>query len=160
MSTRPDADGELFAQMYLSLRRFAGVVRAPGLEPDDLLQEALVRVLAKTSLVQLDDAEAYLRVTILRLAANARRKAWRHHRAVQRLTVDSGRGDPSSGLQLDELFGLEPRDRAAVYLFVVEGRSHREIAGVLGWSEANSRARVSRALQRLRAALVEEARDA
>jgi RNA polymerase sigma-70 factor (ECF subfamily) len=58
---------------------------------------------------------------------------------------------------LAELARLEPSDRAAVYLSVVERRSHREIAAILGCSEDASRQRVSRALERLRSELTAEA---
>ena len=57
----------------------------------------------------------------------------------------------------DDLWQLEPADRAAVYLAVVEQRSHREIAEVLGCSEEASRKRVSRALVRLKRDLALEA---
>ena len=48
---------------------------------------------------------------------------------------------------------LKPSDRAALYLFVVEQRSHREVADLLEISETAARARVSRALKRLRVEL-------
>jgi DNA-directed RNA polymerase specialized sigma24 family protein len=58
---------------------------------------------------------------------------------------------------IDDLWRLEAADRAAVYLAVVEQRSHREIAEVLGCSEEASRKRVSRALARLKSDVVVDA---
>jgi RNA polymerase sigma factor (sigma-70 family) len=152
-------DEELFAELYPSLRRLAAVVGAPEEDPDDLVQEALTRALAIGSLSARENPGAYLRTAIVRLASNQRRWLGRRRRAFSR--IDSGDENATSyPSDLDDLRRLGPRDRAVLYLSVVEGRSYREIAAVLRCSEATARARASRALRRLRADLRTEIADA
>ncbi|HEY3485103.1 MAG TPA: sigma factor-like helix-turn-helix DNA-binding protein, partial [Ilumatobacteraceae bacterium] len=55
---------------------------------------------------------------------------------------------------VDVLESLGERDRAAVYLSVVEGRSSEEVAAVIGGSAGAARTRVSRALRHLRAEMI------
>ncbi len=63
---------------------------------------------------------------------------------------------PSYPSDLDELYALPPRERAAIYLFEVEGYRYGEIARMLGCSEAAAKKGASRARRRLVAALSEE----
>ncbi len=146
-----------FADLYEPLRRFASVVRSLDMDPDDLVQEALVRTLALQPIEELADPAAYLRTVILRLASNERRGAGRRRRAFQRLRRDQEFESVAYPSDLADLGRLEPSDRAAVYLAVVERRSHREIAEILGCTEGSSRQRVSRALERLRSEISAEA---
>ena len=146
---RLQCDGDLFAELYPSLRRFAAVVRPPEIDPDDLLQDALTRVLASGTLGELDDPGAYLRTVMVRLASNHRRSLGRGRRALERLRP-STTTDAQYPSDLDDLRRLAPADRAVLYLVVVERASYAEAAGVLGCSEQAARARGSRALRRLR----------
>ena len=146
-----------FADLYEPLRRFASVVRSLDMDADDLVQEALVRTLALQPIEELDDPAAYLRTVIVRLASNERRGAGRRRRALLRLRREQEHESAAYPSDLAELARLEPPDRAAVYLAVVERRSHREIAAILGCTEDASRQRVSRALERLRSELTAEA---
>ncbi|MBX3286283.1 MAG: RNA polymerase subunit sigma-24, partial [Actinobacteria bacterium] len=66
-----------FEALYPALRRFAAVVGGPATEPDDLVQEALARTLARGSLADLDDPAVYLRRVVARLASNERRSQGR-----------------------------------------------------------------------------------
>ncbi len=153
-SGAPLDDGEIFAEIYPSLRRFAAVVRPAEEDADDLVQEAMVRTLAVTRLCDLDDAGAYLRTAIVRVASNRRRSLGRRRRwltSAQALTATSV--VPAYPSALDDLRRLEPGERAVLYLSVVEGRPYREIADVLGCSVEAARARASRATRRLRAQL-------
>jgi RNA polymerase sigma factor (sigma-70 family) len=151
-------DERLFAQLYAPLRRFAAVVKPPEVDADDLVQEALLRTLAIRPLCEYEDPASYLRRTIVNLASNERRWLGRRRRALARLGSASYEhaAYPSD---LQELLRLKPLDRAALYLVVVEGRSYNEVADMLGNSEIAVRARVSRALRRLRVELEEEVRD-
>jgi RNA polymerase sigma factor (sigma-70 family) len=127
------------------------------MDADDLIQEALVRTLTRHTLEELDDPLAYLRTVIVRLASNNRRTAGRRRRrALARIGRDVDEVRTSYPSDTDDLWRLEPDERAAVFLAVVEERSHREIADVLGCSEEASRKRLSRALVRLKASLVAE----
>jgi RNA polymerase sigma factor (sigma-70 family) len=152
-------DAATFADLYGPLRQFAAIVCSPDVDPDDLVQEAVVRTLAIHSLEELDDPGAYLRTAIVRLASNERRGARRRRDALNRVRVDQQHGPVVYPSDIAELWRLEPPDRAAVYLAVVERRSHREIAEVLGCAEEASRQRVSRALARLRVELAAEAEN-
>jgi RNA polymerase sigma factor (sigma-70 family) len=160
----PDTDAEpghdeaVFAALYPGLRRFAAVVGPIEVEPEDLVQEALVRALAVGPLSGLRDPGAYVRMIVVRLAANHRRGLGRRRAAVRLL---DSRARPVVDLypsDLGDLFALDPWDRAVVYLSVVERATADEIAEVLGWSAGRVRMRKHRALRRLRSEL--EDRDA
>ena len=126
------------------------------MDADDLVQEALTRTLSRHRFTDLDDPARYLRTVIVRLASNERRQAGRRRRALQRLGP-AAETQPTYPSDLAELERLSARDRAAVYLFVVEQRPHSEIATIMGCSEEASRQRVARALARLRNELSAEA---
>lgn len=153
-------DEELFAELYPSLRRFAAAVRAPEEDPDDLVQEALTRALSIGSLASRKNPGAYLRTAIVRLASNQRRWLGRRRRAFTRAAPATDANLATYPSDLDDLRRLAPRDRAVLYMSLVEGHSYREIADVLRCSEQAARARASRALRRLRADLREEIADA
>lgn len=59
------SDRRLFEDQYEGLRRFAAVTAPMDIEPDDLLQDALVRVLSRGPLSDRDNPVAYLRRTIV-----------------------------------------------------------------------------------------------
>jgi RNA polymerase sigma factor (sigma-70 family) len=147
-------DDEAIARaLYPALRRFAAVV-SPG-EADDLVQHALVRVLAKRRLADLDDPLGYLRTAIVRLAANERRDGWRRRRR-ERATAGRVAFVSEYPSDLDDLLRLRPDDRAVLFLAEVERLPFAEVGVILGCSEEAARARASRARRQLRAELVEE----
>ncbi len=152
----PEEDDAIFAALYPSLRRWAAVVAPVEDDPDDLVQEALARVLRRGSLSDLDDAHAYLRTTIVRLAANSRRRLGRGRRAWSRVGAPTGAVDDRYPSDLDDLRRLGSADRAVLYLALVEGRTYREAGVILGCSEMAARTRASRALRRLRTQVREE----
>ena len=152
-------DEALFAALYPALRRFAAAVRPPEVDADDLVQEALARTLATRLLADCDDPGAYLRTAIVRLVSNHRRSMGRRGRAFARLRVNDTDA-PSFPSDLADLMHLPPRDRAVLYLVVVESWSYADAADVLGCNEAAARARASRALKRLRVEMVNEDREA
>jgi RNA polymerase sigma-70 factor (ECF subfamily) len=51
---------------------------------------------------------------------------------------------------LTDLLAVDPGDRAVLWLRVVEGHSHAEVAAILDITPGASRTRLSRALARLR----------
>jgi DNA-directed RNA polymerase specialized sigma24 family protein len=147
-------DDEVIARaLYPALRRFAAVV-SPG-EADDLVQHALVRVLAKHRLVDLDHPLGYLRTAIVRLAANERRDGWRRRRR-ERATAGRVAFVSDYPSDLDDLLRLRPDARAVLFLAEVERLPFAEVAQILGCSEDAARTRASRARRQLRAELVEE----
>ena len=149
------SDEALFASIYPSLRRFAAVVGGMDIDPDDLVQEAVARALGQGPLWSLRSPNAYLRTAILHIEMNRRRGVERRDRAIRRLASDSGHS-ASYPSDLDALRLLSSEERAVVYLAVVEGLSHRDIAELLGMREAAVRKRASRGLRRLRDAFEKE----
>ena len=147
-------DYEVFESLYPALRRFAAVV-AMDLDPDDLLQDALVATLQHRSLAELERPQAYLKRAIVNRAHNRRRGASRLQKLLPRLRDDATTTDhyPSDLAVLAE---LDPIDRAIVFLADVEGLPHDVIAEQLAMSPAATRKRASRARTQLRALLTDE----
>lgn len=144
-------------ELYPSLYRFAAVVAPWDVEADDLLHDALVEVLRKRRLSDLDHPAAYLRKVIVNLSAghSRRRAAWK--RAVVRLGSSGDyHSEPRYPSDMAELECLPPRQRAALYLAEIEGYRFDEIARLLGCSESAARKGASRARKRLRVELAAE----
>jgi RNA polymerase sigma factor (sigma-70 family) len=143
-------DAEVFAAVYPGLRRFAGAVRPLGVEADDLVQEAVARTLAARSLCGLEHPAAYLRTAIMRVAINEERSRRRRSaRAARAADRENGRID-SYPSDLADLWLISARERAVLFLTVVERRSYREAADAIGCSEPAARQMALRALRSLR----------
>ena len=149
--------------LYPALRRFAAAVGPADIDPDDLVQEALVKTMRAHAPDEIADLGAYVRAAVVRLRSNEKRRLGRLRRVITRLGTspdassvarDDGALEASSGGDIDVLESLGERDRAAVYLSVVEGRSSEEVAAVIGGSAGAARTRVSRALRHLRAEMI------
>jgi RNA polymerase sigma-70 factor, ECF subfamily len=144
------SDAELL-RLYPRLRRFAAVVAPAEVGPDDLVQEALERLLSR----DIDDIvhiEAYLRQTMVRLAANHRRRLGRWRRVVTRTEAMAAQTAaaaeyPSDVSFLDE---LKPVARAVLFLHDVDGVDFATIAGQLGLTEAAAKQTAARARRHLR----------
>jgi DNA-directed RNA polymerase specialized sigma24 family protein len=140
--------------LYPQLRRFAAVSAPFDMDPDDLLQEALVNVLSKRPLSELEHPGAYLRRTILNVAASHSRRGGTRRRAMRRHAASADLTSPATyPSDLADLYRLPPRERATLYLFEVEGYHFDEIARMLGCSEAAAKKGASRARRRLAEAL-------
>ena len=90
--------------------------------------------LARQPLSDLDDPLAYLRVVMLRRAANERRRLGRKRRADQRIGPAPGVSPATYPSDLEELAQLDPEDRALIYLTEVEGMTLTDVAGLFGRS--------------------------
>ena len=135
-------------ELYPSLRRFAAVVAPWDVEADDRLHDALVEVLRRRRLSDLDHPAAYLRKVMINLAAGhgRRRATWK--RAMARLRSSGDHFcEPEYPSNMAELGCLPPRQRAMLYLAGVEGYHFDEIARLLGCSEAAARKGASRQAQ-------------
>ena len=152
-----ESDEEIFRGLYPELRRFAAVVGALGQDPDDLVQDAVVRALRRGSLQALASPGGYLRRTILNLAHDSRRSSLRRDRALARLRRDAETPahDPGAG-RVDDLEQLAPVERAVLYLVDVEGYTFDEVSPLIGISVTAARSRASRARRRLRGLIEEE----
>lgn len=146
---------ELIRRLYPPLQRFAAVVAPPDVDPEDLVQEAFLRVIRRGSLGELEHPNAYLRKTICNLASNSRRTFGRRRRALERLATRDFT-IPEYPSDLHDLLRLRPAARAVFYLREVEGRTHGEIAAMLGKTEGAVRSIASRAQRQLRSELTEE----
>lgn len=149
-------DAGIFEELYPALRRFAGVVGGPTVEPDDLVQEALARTLQQTLLADLDEPGAYLRRVIVRLASNDRRSSGRRTAILARFRLPPDTTKDAYASDMSELFQLPSDQRAVLYLHLVDGLPHDEVGRLLGISPEASRARLSRGLKHLRIALIAE----
>lgn len=150
---------KLIAELYPQLRAFASVVAPAHEDPNDLVQEALMRALRRGSLSRLEYPKAYLRAAIYHLAVSARRHWAAEQRGLVRIAAAEA-DTPQEPWQVEELLRLPPKARAVLYLHVVEGLPYEEIGGLLGCTEMSARKAASRAKHRLRRLLVEEADDA
>lgn len=143
----PDPIADLFRTIYSALRRYAAVVAAPADDPDDLVQEALSRMLANTAWTEIRNPTAYMRRSISNLVIDrSRRQAIRFSRR-HLVAIDSDQSDvyPSDLAVLDL---LDPIDRSILYLVDVEGRPFAEVTDTIGCTTAAARLRASRALRR------------
>lgn len=121
-------------------------------EPDDLVQEALMRSLRKGPISDLDNPLAFLRKTIVNLASNQRRSLGRKRMALGRLSIEEI-WLQSYPADIDAILDLPPRHRAILYLVEVEDVPYAEAAEQLGITTAAARAMANRARKRARAAL-------
>jgi DNA-directed RNA polymerase specialized sigma24 family protein len=144
----PTSDVDLFEALYPGLCRFAAAVRPVGIDPEDLVQEALARTLTIRSLGSIDEPVAYLRTAMIHIAANLSRSARRSHDRLIRQHAPGSDLDayPSD---LADLMRLDPRARAMLYLTIIEDQSYRTAAAIVGCSEGAARTLASRALRTL-----------
>jgi len=150
MDDLSEDDGARFEALYPALRRFAGAIRPQGVDPDDLLQEALARTLAVRSLASIEEPLAYLRTAMTRVASNMARGARRSDARLRR-EVPTGDVVDVYPSDLDDLMRTAPRARAVLFLTVIENHTYREAAEIVGCSEGAARQAASRALRTLRA---------
>lgn len=155
--TRADdgaAELDAFRSVYVRARRFASFVAPPSVDPDDLVHDALARVLARGPLLALDEPLAYLRTTMLNLLRNEHRRRGREQRAWSRAGTHDQVAARDDIVERDEvrrmLAGLPAPTRAIVFLVELEGRSIGDAAQVVGLSVAATTARLSRARRSLR----------
>lgn len=136
-----------FRELYPRVRRFAAVVGDRTQDPDDLVQEALARLLRRGDLPE--DPERYLRRTIVNLTVDQGRRHTRWVARAPKLVASAEHRDhyPS---ELDLLDALDPPQRAVMWLAVVEGWTFEEIGLLLDIQPAAARKQASRARARLR----------
>jgi RNA polymerase sigma-70 factor, ECF subfamily len=147
-----ERERELIASLYPALRRIAAVAGSFDVEPDDLVQEALMRTLRKGPISDLDNPLAYLRRTIVNLASNQRRSLGRKRRALSRLNPEEG-WIPNYPTDIEAILDLPPRQRAVLYLVEVENVPYGEVAEQLGMTTGAARAMATRARKTARTAL-------
>jgi RNA polymerase sigma-70 factor (ECF subfamily) len=135
---------------YGLARRLVGATLA-----EDVLQDSLMHMYAGLDRYRGDAPfGAWLRRIVVNQCLMLLRSPWQRSRVVwddlkaERLT--DGR-DAAAGLDVARvLHRVGPTARAVLWLHVVEGLSHAEIAAAFGRTESFSKTQLARALQRLR----------
>lgn len=147
-----ETDEGVFRRVYPRLRRFAAAWTSAADDPDDLVQEALARTLARHSLIDLDEPLAYLQRAVANLAKNTYRA---RARVAPRRADRAGDRDvyPSD---LADLERLRPEDRAALYLVDVEGLDVASAADILGCTTAVLSGRLKRGRRLLERVVTKE----
>jgi RNA polymerase sigma-70 factor, ECF subfamily len=155
-AVKPAAAGfeaELLAIYPALVRRLALVLRDPT-EAEDIAQSAFARAWEAHARFSGGDIRAWLFTIGLRLAFNERR---RRHRAEVRVLPPAPVWAVVADLDLwTALADIEPRQRAALLLNVVDGYTHEEIAVMLDVRPGTVASWLSRTKERLRVALREE----
>ncbi len=142
---------EAFAAVYPRLVSYAR--RYGATYPEDIAQEAFVILMQREEPVE--HPTAFLYGTVRTLALTERRPMKNQNLSLDAILLDPG-GAPDAE---DALLGVEvrtqmrklnPTFREALWLFVVEGLSIREIADILEIPEATVKTRIHRAKAQLR----------
>jgi len=129
-----------------------------GADSEDMVQETLIRVLMRYPRFEgLDHPIAYCKTVLVRLAVRGPHRwirEWREIPEALALTLESSDGLESAVIGrlavADTLRRLSPRQRACVYLSVVEGLSDDQISVVLNCRRSTVRSQLSRGLNSLR----------
>ena len=137
-------------------------------QADDILQETSIEVIRKLDTIR---EEKTFPGWIKRIAVNKclghLRSAWNRHSSTSEVDAATGqnrsvegsdRGVNAAGAELrldaaQALSLLSPTARAVVWLFEVEGYTHREIGELMGRTASFSKSQLSRAHRKLRAVL-------
>jgi DNA-directed RNA polymerase specialized sigma24 family protein len=156
LEARWDPQGiQRLREQYEPLRRFAAVVGRFDVDPDDLVQNAFAKVLARAP-DDIRDLGPYLRQIVVNLATDERRRASRTNVALRRI------GPPVAALDtypsdLDDLLHVPARVRALLYLVEIERQPVADAAEIVGMSSSGARVALMRARRRLRVELTMEA---
>lgn len=169
--TREDEFGEFAASRYGALVRTAFLLAGDRGHAEDLVQSALLKTyLAWGRLRAPENAEAYARRTLIRLAGRYRRRHW--HGEIPagqlaqsaRMAASAGAlGGREGGHSTDHatdfaidmrraLAALPAGQRAVLVLRFLDDRSEAETASLLGISQGTVKSRASRGLASLRRA--------
>ncbi|HVL03793.1 MAG TPA: RNA polymerase sigma factor [Acidimicrobiales bacterium] len=145
-----DLESELVASYPGLVRRLALVLRNAS-DAEDVAQAAFARALERRRLFADGDVRAWLYTIGLRLAfteLRRRRPTVSLHEADEPTWAMTS--DPDLWLALAE---LEPRQRAALLLSVLDGYTHQEIGRMLGVRPGTVSSWLSRSKDRLRVLL-------
>ena len=155
---RDDEFAAFVAARYRALVRTGLLLAGDRGHAEDLAQSALIRTyLAWGRLRDPQNAEAYARRTLLRLALRARRRLWSGEIAVGRLPDRPTGSDLAGGgdLALDvrrALAELPASQRAVLVLRYLDDQSEAQTARLLGISPGTVKSRAARGLAKLREA--------
>lgn len=154
----------LLEQEIPRLRRYVRALRRDRLEADDLVQDCLVRALAKQHLWRSGtDLRAWLFTILHNLHINEVRRSVREENRI----ADAGEflrpapADPAARLallELDQAIGKLPENQRQVVLLIdLEDMDYDQAAAILGVPTGTVRSRLARARDTLRRRLDREA---
>ncbi|MDH6142002.1 MULTISPECIES: SigE family RNA polymerase sigma factor [Kitasatospora] len=155
-----DVAGELLQARGSALKPYGYLLCGDRTEADDLVQEALVRVLAQPRRSwDVASAEPYVRRVMLNRYLDQHRRRARWTSLLPRLATPTSTGDFTAGSGnrldvVDALDALSPRQRACVVLRFYEDLPVAEVADRLGCSAGTVKRHLSEAVARLGKVLV------
>ena len=138
-----------------TLYRAALAILADVQEAEDAVQDAFIAYLEKAPDF---DGPEHEKAWLIRVTVNGcksrLRAPWRRRTAPLLETYPAATRE--EGETLEAVLALPPRERAAVHLFYYEGYRTAEIAAMTGEAEGTVRARLSRAMKKLKHLLEDE----
>ncbi|WP_345680234.1 RNA polymerase sigma factor [Yinghuangia aomiensis] len=150
---------ELVQARGSSLKRYAFLLCGDDDRADDLVQEAMVRVLSRRHPRDLGELERYVRRVLVNLVIDEGRRTTRWDRlqpavaaSFDRVCSQSAEDETCDRMWIrDMLSSLPPRQRAAVVLRYFEDLPVAGIADALGCSQGTVKSQLHDALRRLAA---------
>ena len=153
-SNRP-VDWEAFVLRYeAKLYRTALAILGSPQEAEDAVQDTFLKYLEKTPVFfnPAQEAAWMTRVTVNRCISFLR-SPWR--KKVAPLPPELPAQEPEAQ-ELEELYRLPPKDRAALHLYYYEGYPVKEVAALCGLKESTAQTRLQRARERLKKELSDD----
>ncbi|MFG3056934.1 RNA polymerase sigma factor [Kitasatospora sp. NPDC048239] len=158
MSQRSQAVADLVAAKGGELKRFAYLLCRDDAHADDLVQDAIVKVLARRPVADIDNIERYVKRAIVTGSIDGFRKAgvWRRFAPV--MLDRHGEPDVAEGIVVQDTVHaavrtLAPRQRACVVLHYYDDMPVAAIAEVLNCSAGTVKRHLSDARSHLVALL-------
>jgi len=149
----------LSAERLASLKRQAFLLCGDDQQADDLVQDALVRVFARSLRASRPDAtDAYLRKIMVNLFIDQTRRQSRWHRSAPVLADEDNIPDPAEeivtrGVVRAALDDLSPRQRACIVLRYYQDLPVAQVAAALGVAEGTAKRYLSEAMTKMAARL-------
>jgi RNA polymerase sigma-70 factor (ECF subfamily) len=142
---------DAFASLYPVLTNFAR--RYGATYPEDIVQEAFVILMQRDTPV--DHPVAFLYGTVRTLSLTEKRPMKNQNLSLDAILLDPGTAPNAEEMMLhrevrERMRTLAPIFREALWLFVVEGLSIKEISGIIDIPEATVKTRIFRAKAQLR----------
>jgi len=155
MSGWPQVLEELLDARGRELKRYAFVLCGSHDEANDLVQEALVKVLSRPAVGRLRSAEAFVKKVIANEFIDRARARGRWSRYLSRLVPVADHDDWTTGVERagavrSALDVLSRQQRLCVVLRYYEDLTVPQIAGVMGCSDGTVKRYLSDALARLK----------
>lgn len=124
-------------------------------DSEDIVQDVFVKLLMNRD-SQRFESEDHLKRWLIRVTINCVNDHWRsimRHPTIPLDGIDEPAVTYEHNDEIEELYVLKPEEQHILRMYYYEEYSFREIAGVLGISEAAVRQRLSRARKALKAAI-------